>query len=124
MTTTMDARRLAAQLLRLLAAACVASLFAACSTLPPTVERPLSAAIADYPRTPLAAMLKQRLPDETRSGFMLQPYGPNSFETRMELARLATKSLDVQYYLLLADNTGRALMRGLRDAALRGVRVR
>ncbi|MDB5820646.1 MAG: phospholipase D/Transphosphatidylase [Rhizobacter sp.] len=123
-------RRLAARLfrlfqhIRLLAAACVASLLTACSTLPHTVERPPSAAIADYTRTPLAVMLKQRLPDDTRSGFMLQPYGPNSFETRMELTRLATKSLDVQYYLLLGDNTGRALMRGLRDAAQRGVRVR
>lgn len=40
------------------------------------------------------------------------------------MAKLATHSLDVQYYLLAADNTGRALMCELCDAALRGVRVR
>src|SRR5206468_389570 len=33
-------------------------------------------------------------------------------------------SLDVQYYLVQNDMTGRLLMRNLRDAALRGVRVR
>ena len=33
-------------------------------------------------------------------------------------------SLDVQYYLIQDDRTGRLLMRNLRDAALRGVRVR
>jgi phosphatidylserine/phosphatidylglycerophosphate/cardiolipin synthase-like enzyme len=42
----------------------------------------------------------------------------------MELAKLATRTLDVQYYLLQNDNTGRAFMRTLRDAAARGVRVR
>ena len=42
----------------------------------------------------------------------------------MQLAGLATRSLDVQYYLLAGDNTGRALMGALRDAAARGVRVR
>ncbi|MDP9877472.1 phosphatidylserine/phosphatidylglycerophosphate/cardiolipin synthase-like enzyme [Variovorax boronicumulans] len=40
------------------------------------------------------------------------------------MAKLATHSLDVQYYLPAADNTGRALMCELCDAALRGVRVR
>lgn len=69
-------------------------------------------------------MLKSVLPSDGRSGFLLQPYGPNSFATRLELTRLATRSLDVQYYLLANDNTGRSLMRALRDAAARGVHVR
>ncbi len=64
------------------------------------------------------------LPTDGRSGFRLQPYGPNSFGTRTELSRLATRSLDVQYYLLPGDQTGLSLMRALRDAAVRGVRVR
>jgi putative cardiolipin synthase len=59
-----------------------------------------------------------------RSGFRLLPYGPNSFATRIELTKLATRSLDVQYYLLKGDNTGLALMGALRNAATRGVRVR
>ena len=59
-----------------------------------------------------------------RSAFLLQPYGPNAFAARLTLARLATRSLDVQYYLLRDDNTGLTLMAALRDAAARGVRVR
>ncbi|WP_440882950.1 phospholipase D family protein [Variovorax sp. 22077] len=102
-------------------------LMSACSTLPPPVsDRPVTA-IADFSNTPLDAITRRVLPEDRsddRSGFQLLPYGPTSFATRIELAKLATRSLDVQYYLLAADNTGRALMRELRDAAQRGVRVR
>lgn len=96
-----------------------------CASLPPPVAQPPVSAIVDYADTPLNAITQKVLPqDDRRSGFRLLPYGPTSFATRMELAKLATRSLDVQYYLLAGDNTGRALMRELRDAALRGVRVR
>jgi putative cardiolipin synthase len=88
-----------------------AALLCACASLPPPVERP-------------PTNVQQALPADDRSGFRLLPYGPNSFGTRMELTRLATRTLDVQYYLLQNDNTGRAFMRALRDAAARGVRVR
>ncbi|MET3394195.1 putative cardiolipin synthase [Variovorax sp. 1140] len=102
-------------------------LMSACSTLPPPVsDRPVTA-IADFSNTPLDAITRRVLPEDRsddRSGFQLLPYGPTSFATRIELAKLATRSLDVQYYLLAADNTGRALMRELRDAAQRGVRMR
>lgn len=102
-------------------------LMSACSTLPPPVsDRPVTA-IADFSNTPLDAITRRVLPEDRsddRSGFQLLPYGPTSFATRIELVKLATRSLDVQYYLLAADNTGRALMRELRDAAQRGVRVR
>src|SRR5207248_6520528 len=47
-----------------------------------------------------------------------------ALDTRVQLARRTTHSLDVQYYLIQNDMTGRLLMRNLRDAALRGVRVR
>ncbi len=52
------------------------------------------------------------------------PYGPNAFAARVELAALAARGLDVQYYLLPADNTGLTVVRSLREAAARGVRVR
>ena len=95
----------------------------ACSSLPqPTPSH--SDAIADYQRTPLAQLTQSALAGDSLSGFRLLPYGPNSFTTRIELARLATRSLDVQYYLLKGDHTGMTLMRALRDASLRGVRVR
>ena len=52
------------------------------------------------------------------------PLGSYSLDTRVELARRAQVSLDVQYYHFENDETGRWLLRALRDAALRGVRVR
>ncbi|MFM9927977.1 phospholipase D family protein [Variovorax sp. H27-G14] len=99
-------------------------LMSACASLPPQLPVPPVGAITDFSATPLAAITQKVLPPDDRSGFRLLPYGPTSFVTRVELARLATRSLDVQYYLLAGDNTGRALMRALRDAAQRGVRVR
>jgi cardiolipin synthase C len=52
------------------------------------------------------------------------PLGFYSLDARIQLARRARNSLDVQYYQIQDDRTGRLLMRNLRDAALRGVRVR
>ena len=52
------------------------------------------------------------------------PDGFYSLDARIQLIRRARDSLDVQYYLIQDDRTGRLLMRDLRDAALRGVRVR
>ena len=63
-------------------------------------------------------------PGELQSGFRLMPLGPFSLDTRVELARRAEVSIDVQYYYLANDETGRWLLRALRDAADRGVRVR
>ncbi len=61
---------------------------------------------------------------ENKSGFRLMPLGNFSLDTRIQLARRAEVSLDVQYYHLENDETGRWLLRALRDAAERGVRVR
>jgi putative cardiolipin synthase len=47
-----------------------------------------------------------------------------SLDVRIQLIRRARDSLDVQYYQVENDRSGRLLMRSLRDAALRGVRVR
>jgi putative cardiolipin synthase len=108
----------------MLIAACAAVIATGCATLPDAGGQPATSAIADFDSTPLAALVAARTPTDGLSGFMLQPYGPNSLATRLVLARLATRSIDVQYYLLRADDTGLALMRALRDAAVRGVRVR
>ena len=50
--------------------------------------------------------------------------GYYSLDARIELVRRARDSLDVQYYLIQNDRSGRLFMRSLRDAARRGVRVR
>jgi len=62
--------------------------------------------------------------DADLSGFRLMPDGRSAFDTRIQLARRAQDTLDVQYYQIHNDETGRYLLRTLRDAAQRGVRVR
>ncbi len=52
------------------------------------------------------------------------PNGFYSLDARIELARRAQHSLDLQYYHIHNDKTGRLMLRSVRDAALRGVRVR
>jgi putative cardiolipin synthase len=47
-----------------------------------------------------------------------------AFAARMDLARSAQRSLDVQYYIWRNDLTGTLLLEALREAADRGVRVR
>ena len=63
-------------------------------------------------------------PAPDQSGFRLMPLGKFSLDTRVQLAQRAQVSLDVQYYNLADDESGRWLLRALRDAAVRGVRVR
>jgi cardiolipin synthase C len=58
------------------------------------------------------------------SGFRLLPLGTHSLDARLQLVQRAQASLDLQYYHFADDSTGRALLRALRDAAARGVRVR
>ena len=68
-----------------------------------------------------------RMPDGSEqglSGFRLLPLGTHSLDARLQLIQRAQTSLDLQYYHFAEDSTGRALLRALRDAAARGVRVR
>lgn len=105
----------------------LALLLPACSSLPYQPVRPVSVAITDYAQTSLAAIAAPVLDADEhtgRSGFRLLPEAHSAFQTRLELIRLATRTLDLQYYLLQGDATGRHLMRALSEAAARGVRVR
>jgi cardiolipin synthase C len=99
-------------------------LLSACGALPIQVDRPFSAEQPASPDSPLARIAEESSPGLTLTGFRLMPIGFYSLEARIQLARRAVHSLDVQYYLIQNDRTGRLLMRNLRDAALRGVRVR
>ena len=58
------------------------------------------------------------------SGCALIQDGRTALIARLALAKHASHTLDVQYYLWHDDETGRLLARGLLDAADRGVRVR
>jgi len=102
------------------------ALLAACTTLPPQVPRQASYAIPDGSQTTLGRIANRSMHGALPiySGFRLLPYGPFALQARLALAARAEKSLDVQYYLLQNDATGRVFLRALRDAAVRGVRVR
>ena len=96
----------------------------ACGTLPLQVERPVSTAVTAAPESGLAQIATASIPSAELTGFRLMPLGSYSLDARVELARRAKASLDLQYYLIANDDTGRLLLRNVRDAAQRGVRVR
>lgn len=101
-------------------------LSAGCASLPDPGQRPYSEAVADVADTSLARLAAASTPDDMRhlSGLRLMPNGPEALAARIALARRAQRSLDVQYYVIAADASGRQFLRELRDAAQRGVRVR
>jgi len=102
-----------------------AVVLAGCTTLPTINREPIaSEAIGLSEQTTLGRIANAYRPDPLHSGFRLMPLGTFSFDTRIQLARRAEVSLDVQYYHLASDETGRFLLRELRNAADRGVRVR
>jgi cardiolipin synthase C len=102
----------------------VSVLLSACGALPTLADRPFSSWQQPSTGSPLVRIVHDSIPDPTMTGFRLMPLGFYSLDARIELTSRAVHSLDVQYYLIQNDRTGRLLMRNLRDAALRGVRVR
>ena len=109
--------------LRVLALAAFATL-AGCGALPPRGDAPAAAALPPSAASPLVRLAQASLPGPDLSGFRLLPLGYYSLDARVELARRATRTLDLQYYHIHPARTGRLLLRNVRDAALRGVRVR
>jgi cardiolipin synthase C len=97
---------------------------AACGTLPPRGEHAPSVAPRAANASELVRVARESVPDGSATGFRLMPHGLYALDARIELIRRAQSSLDVQYYLIANDRSGRLLMRSLRDAASRGVRVR
>jgi cardiolipin synthase C len=73
---------------------------------------------------PLAALLPPDLVPGSGSAFRPLAFSSFSMDARLTLIREARSSLDIQYYLLADDLTGRAFLRAVRDAAQRGVQVR
>ncbi|MEE4349569.1 MAG: phospholipase D family protein [Pacificimonas sp.] len=93
--------------------------------LPPLEPRPNSQAATGTVDTALGrsiAPLTDAKPD--LSGVYMLSNGEEAYGARALLARTAERSLDVQYYIWRADLTGILLLRELRAAADRGVRVR
>jgi cardiolipin synthase C len=109
--------------LRLLAMAGALLALQGCASLAELQKTP-STAIAAAPDSPLAALLPPDLTPGSGSAFRPLAFSSYSMDARLTLIRAARQSLDIQYYLLADDLTGRAFLRAVRDAAVRGVRVR
>ena len=95
-----------------------------CASLPQDAPRAPSTALAPLADSPLVQTASRSSPDAALSGFRLLPLGSYSLDARLQLIQRARHSIDVQYYVLDNDATGRLLLSRLADAAQRGVRVR
>ncbi|HEX6018340.1 MAG TPA: phospholipase D family protein [Burkholderiaceae bacterium] len=96
-----------------------------CAALPTGIQRAASHTVVDA-RTTLAQTAAAALPgaDATLSGARLIADGDHALAARIALIRRAERSIDLQTYQLASDGTGARVLRELRDAAARGVRVR
>ncbi|MFJ1255322.1 phospholipase D family protein [Cupriavidus sp. CuC1] len=104
---------------------CAFVLFAeGCASLPKDVPREQSAALADPSTTALGRLVAQSSPDPALSGFHVIASGEEAYGTLISLADHATRTLDLQYYIIEADESSREILRHVRAAAERGVRVR
>ena len=112
---------------RFLLVTLVAAFFAGCASLPPG---------SDFPKTASAALAQ---PEETRfgrqfadaarahggnSGFRMLAVGVEGFLARVQMVNAAERTLDLQYFIFRADETGKLLTNAVLQAADRGVRVR
>jgi len=101
-------------------------LVAACATVPGgNYPKHASSAIAHPENTPLGDKLKSLAGDHPgTSGFELLPLGHDSLRARLELADAAQRTLDLQYFIIQNDTTGKLVMEAVLRAAERGTRVR
>ncbi|MGE5170487.1 MAG: phospholipase D family protein [Rudaea sp.] len=103
----------------------LAACLAACATLPPLEGRTASLALTDTDKTAIGeAVAPVVAAHPGKTGIHGLILGSDAFAARMLLAAAAQKSLDVQYYIWHADQTGYLLLEQLWRAARRGVRVR
>ena len=110
-------------LMRCGAAFVLASVLAACGSLIVPRERPEDVAMPVEAGGVLARIAIASTPPGGHSGLRLMPLGVYPLDARIQLARRAQHSLVVQFYQLENDATGRLLLRSVREAALRGVKV-
>lgn len=105
-------------------AAVVACVLAGCAALPEAPAGPPSAArVAPADGTLARLATAAGLPAEG-SAFRPLLASRSALTARLALIERAETGIDIQTYILGDDATGRQVMRALRDAAARGVRVR
>ena len=113
--------------LSLAGAVCVVGLFlAGCATpLPKHYEAVPSVAYANPQETDLGRSIQPDLDTHPgKTGVRLLSEGQPSFKARLDLAAMAEKTLDLQYYRWAVDTSGIILAAKVMRAADRGVRVR
>ena len=104
-----------------------AAVLTACASRPPAAafDRPVTHALPTSTATSLGTALA---PIETshpgESGFRVLSSGTEALQMRIALARAATRTLDMQYYIANEDTTGKLLLGAALYAADHGVRVR
>lgn len=101
-----------------------AGLAGCANVLPIVVERTPSTRLAAPADSALGSITREAgIPaDKTAVWPLVQ--AAFALDARLTLIENATTSIDLQTYLIGDDPTGRLILRALRDAALRGVRVR
>jgi putative cardiolipin synthase len=103
------------------------SVLSGCATLPPGSGAPksVSVAIADPQATTLGQQVERSAREHPGySGFRVLSAGVDGFLARAQMANAAQRTLDLQYFILRGDGTGRLLADAVQRAAERGVRVR
>ncbi|SEA94392.1 phospholipase D family protein [Variovorax sp. YR216] len=102
-----------------------ACLLTACASVPPRTITPYAPGLPPSPATELGRLTAGfRTDPDGLSGARVLPQAAFALDARLALIRRARSSLDLQYYLIGNDKTGKLIARELRDAAMRGVRVR
>ncbi len=102
---------------------CVAA--AGCASLPRHVHKDRSEAIRDTGSTTLGRIVAADAQARNNlSGIRLLASGDEALASLIALADRAERTLDIQYYIITQDESGRTLLQHVRRAAQRGVRVR
>ncbi len=101
-------------------------LLSACATVPGSYYPKQESVALTHPET---TRLGKQTEQQSRAhpaltGFRLVAQGVDGFLLRAELARAAERTLDLQYFAIQNDETGKLLMENVLRAADRGVHVR
>lgn len=109
---------------RALLAVLLLAWLAGCASLRTDVPRTASWALPPDPAVPLGQLARQVTPATAPSAFRLLDSGHDALAARLALTDQARRSLDLQYYILRGDASGKLIVQALLAAADRGVRVR
>ena len=103
---------------------CLALALAGCVGLPKHVKKIPSQSLAAPAATALGRIARDSVTGRASSGVRLLTSGDEALASLIALSDRAQRTLDIQYYLIHADESSRLLLHHLRLAADRGVRVR